>query len=246
MEQFSGKTVVVTGGSRGIGKAVVSAFTAGGAVAYFTYLHHEEAAATVAAETGAHPIRCDQSDEETIIAAVDTITAATGSIDILVNNAGVNADQFLMLMPRETWDKVMDTNISGAFLWTKAVSRAMLSAKQGVIINIASVSGLAGIAGQANYAASKGAIIAFSRSCAAELGPKGIRVNTVVPGFIDTDMTARMPRSIKQQNLERILLHRFGTPAEVADVICFLASDKASYIVGQTLIVDGGLTGAVV
>jgi len=246
MEQFTRKTVIVTGGSRGIGKAIVTAFAAEGASVYFTYYHHNEAADIVAAETGAHPIRCEQSDERAIAAAVDEVAATSGSIDILVNNAGAVADQFLMMMPREAWTKVIDTNIGGAFLWTKAVSRCMLNAKQGAIVNIASVSGLVGIAGQANYAASKGAIISFSRSCAAELGPKGIRVNTVVPGFIDTDMTAKMPRFIKRQNLERILLHRFGTAAEVAGVVTFLASSKASYIIGQTIVVDGGLMGTVV
>ena len=151
----------------------------------------------------------------------------------------------IMLMPQDDWMKVVDTNINGAFRWTKAVSRPMINSRSGAIVNIASVSGLVGIPGQTNYAASKGALIAFSRSCAAELGPKGIRVNTVVPGFIDTDMTSRMSRSIKQQNLERILLHRFGTGAEVAGVVTFLASEKASYIIGQTIVVDGGLCGTV-
>ncbi|MBN1307847.1 MAG: SDR family oxidoreductase [Chitinispirillaceae bacterium] len=246
MEQFSGKTVIVTGGSRGIGRAIVAAFAAEGACVYFTYHRHKEAADTTAAETGARPVLCEQSDEPAIVAVVDDITAASGAVDILVNNAGIVADQFLMMMPRETWSKVIDTNCGGAFLWTKAVSRCMLNAKRGAIVNIASVSGMVGTAGQANYAASKGAIIAFSRSCAAEFGPKGIRVNSVVPGFIDTDMTARMPRSIKRQSLERILLRRFGTAAEVAAVVTFIASDKASYIAGQTVVVDGGLTGTVV
>jgi 3-oxoacyl-[acyl-carrier protein] reductase len=245
MEQFTGKTVVVTGGSRGIGKAVVEGFSAAGATVFFTYNRHGDEARQVAEATGATALQCDQCDEAAIDAAVKSASAPTGSIDILINNAGIVADQFLMMMPVADWQKVIDTNTTGTFRWTKAVSRGMLQTRRGAIVNIASVSGVVGTAGQSNYAASKGAIIAFSRSCAAELGPKGIRVNTVVPGFIATDMTARMPRSIKQQNLERILLRRFGTAAEIADTVLFLASDKASYIVGQTIIVDGGLCGTV-
>jgi 3-oxoacyl-[acyl-carrier protein] reductase len=139
----------------------------------------------------------------------------------------------------------MDTNLNGAFRFAKAVVRPMMNAKRGVIVNIASVSGLVGIGGQTNYAASKGALLAFSRSLAAELGPRGIRVNAVVPGFIETDMTATMPRQIKQQNMARILAKRFGTPQEVAAVVAFLASDESSYIMGQSIVVDGGLTATV-
>ncbi len=245
MEQFTGKTVVVTGGSRGIGRAVVEGFSAAGATVFFTYNRHGDEARQVAEATGATALQCDQCDEAAIDAVVKSASAPTGSIDILINNAGIVADQFLMMMPVADWQKVIDTNTTGTFRWTKTVSRGMLQTRRGAIVNIASVSGVVGTAGQSNYAASKGAIIAFSRSCAAELGPKGIRVNTVVPGFIDTDMTARMPRSIKRQNLERILLRRFGTATEIADTVLFLASDKASYIVGQTIIVDGGLCGTV-
>lgn len=245
MEDTTVRTVLVTGGSRGIGKAVVEAFTNDGADVYFTFNSNMEAAAAVENETGANAIRCDQKDENAINDAVEKIIASSGRIDVLVNNAGIVSDQFLMMMPTEAWTKVIDTNVNGVFRWTKMVSRSMLCVQKGVIVNIASVSGMVGIAGQTNYSASKGAIIAFSRSCAAELGPKGIRVNTVVPGFIETDMTARMPRSIKRQNQERILLRRFGTPTEVAEVVLFLASDKASYIIGQTIVVDGGLSGTV-
>jgi 3-oxoacyl-[acyl-carrier protein] reductase len=148
-------------------------------------------------------------------------------------------------MPPEEWTKVIETNVGGAYRWAKAVSRPMMNIRSGVVVNIASVSGLLGIAGQTNYAASKGAIIAFSRALAAEMGPRGIRVNTVVPGFIETDMTSKMPRQIKQQNLDRILLHRFGKADEVAKTVAFLCSEDASYIIGQTIVVDGGLTGTV-
>jgi 3-oxoacyl-[acyl-carrier protein] reductase len=147
-----------------------------------------------------------------------------------------------MLLPVADWMKVMDTNINGAFRWSKAVIRSMLMVRRGAIINVSSISGLVGVAGQTNYAASKGAIISFSRALAAEVGAKGIRVNTVVPGFIETDMTARIPRDIKRRNLDRIPLKRFGQPDEVAGAVLFLASDIASYIMGQTLVIDGGLT----
>ncbi|MEI6148230.1 MAG: 3-oxoacyl-ACP reductase FabG [bacterium] len=242
MGEFKDKVVLVTGGSRGIGKAVVTQFAAQGARVYFTYHRHEEEAACVARDSGAKGIRCDQCDGDAITAAVDQICAEAGRIDVLVNNAGATADQYAMLLPTADWMKVMDTNINGAFRWSKAVIRSMLMARRGAIINVSSISGLVGVAGQTNYAASKGAIISFSRALAAEVGAKGIRVNTVVPGFIETDMTARIPRDIKRRNLDRIPLKRFGQPDEVAGAVLFLASDIASYIMGQTLVIDGGLT----
>jgi 3-oxoacyl-[acyl-carrier protein] reductase len=242
MDAFKDKVVLVTGGSRGIGKAVVEQFAAQGAKVHFTYHSRGEDADRVARSCGATSICCDQCDGDAIAATVDKICAEAGRIDILVNNAGTTADQYAMLLSTADWLKVMDTNINGAFRWSKAVMRSMLMARQGAIINVASISGLVGVAGQTNYSASKGALISFSRSLAAELGPKGVRVNVVVPGFIETDMTARLPRDIKRRNLERIPLKRFGTPEEVAGVVLFLASDTASYIMGQTIVIDGGLT----
>jgi 3-oxoacyl-[acyl-carrier protein] reductase len=242
---FSQKIALVTGGSRGIGKAVVEDFRAKNATVYFTYHRHEEAAAELALKTGAHKLPCSQVDGAAIDSAVESIVKAEGRIDILVNNAGITSDQYLMMMPFEDWNRVLDTNLNGAWRFVKAVVRPMMNAQKGVIVNVASVSGLVGIGGQSNYAASKGALIAFSRSLAAELGPRGIRVNVVAPGFVETDMTAKMPRQIKQQNLGRILLKRFGTPAEIAAAVVFLSSDQASYIIGQTLVVDGGLTSTV-
>jgi len=239
------KSVVVTGGSRGIGRAVVERFAREGARVYFTYHQNEAAAEQTAAACGAIAVRCPQSDLATIVEVAERVVSETGRIDVLVNNAGISRDQFVMLMPPEDWDRVIDTNLNGLYRWCKAVSRPMIEARAGAIVTIASVSGLVGIAGQTNYAATKGAQIAFSRSLAAELGPKGIRVNTVVPGFIETDMTARMPRQIKQQNLDRILLRRFGQAEEVAAAVTFLASADAAYIVGQTLVVDGGLSATV-
>ena len=234
---------IVTGGSRGIGRAIVERFAAQGARVFFTYHQHGEQAGQVAAASGAEPIQCSQTDPEAIDAAVARVLGAAGKVDVLVNNAGITRDQFLMLMPAEDWNKVIDTNVSGAFRWCKAVSRPMIGARSGVILNVASVSGLVGVPGQTNYAASKGALLAFTRSLAAEVGSRGIRVNSVVPGFIETDMTAKLPRQIKERSLERIVMKRFGQPAEVAAVVVFLASDSASYITGQMVVVDGGLTG---
>jgi 3-oxoacyl-[acyl-carrier protein] reductase len=242
---FTNKIVCVTGGSRGIGRAVVADFCQKGATVYFTYHFHDNEATETEKQFGAHKIQCPQSDPVAIEKTVDTMYRRHGKIDVLVNNAGIIADQFLMLMPEEEWLRVLDINANGVFRWGKAVSRPMLSAKSGCIISIASISGLIGIGGQTNYAASKGAILAFTRSSAAELGPKGIRVNAVVPGFIDTDMTSKMPRHLKQKNRDRIVLKRFGTPQEVAGVVSFLASEAASYIVGQTIVVDGGLSSTV-
>jgi 3-oxoacyl-[acyl-carrier protein] reductase len=244
--EFEGQVVVVTGGSRGIGRAIVEHFAAQGARVFFTYHQSDDLAAQVSAATGAQAIKCSQADTAAIDAAVTRIVSEAGKIDVLVNNAGISIGQFLMLMPASDWDRVLDTNLNGAFRWCKAVSRLMIGARRGTIINIASVAGLMGVMGQTNYAASKGALLAFSRSLAAELGSKGIRVNAVVPGFIETDMTAKVPRAIRERNLERILLRRFGKPSDVAAATMFLASDEASYISGQTIIVDGGLTAAAV
>ncbi|MDP8266555.1 MAG: 3-oxoacyl-ACP reductase FabG [Candidatus Aceula meridiana] len=239
---FNDKVVIVTGGSRGIGKAIVEAFVQSKAKVYFTYNKNDEAAKALKDSTGAIPVKCSQTDNEGIEKTVDAICQDNKKIDILVNNAGITSDQFLMMMPFEQWEKVINVNLNGAYRWAKAVSRTMMTAQQGAIINVSSIAGLVGTPGQTNYAASKGGLLAFTRSLAAELGAKGIRVNAVVPGFIDTDMTAVMPRQIKRQNLERILLKRFGTPQEVAQIVLFLSSGKASYIVGQAIVVDGGLS----
>lgn len=243
--EFEGKTAIVTGGSRGIGQAVVEELSARKARVFFTYHRNEEAAATVADATGAVACQCAQSDDAAIDGVVERVVSETGSVDILVNNAGVTADQFVMMMSIDDWQKVIDTNLTGTFRWCKAVCRPMMTARRGAIVNVSSVSGMVGIGGQSNYAASKGGLIALTRSLAAEFGPKDIRVNCVVPGYVTTDMTARMPRQAKRQSVERVVLKRFGKPREIAAAVAFLASDDASYVVGQTLVVDGGLTGSV-
>ena len=241
-QEFEGQVVVVTGGSRGIGRAIVERIAAQGAKVYFTFHQNAEAAAQVAAATQAEAIQCSQTDAGAINTAVEKIIAASGKIDVLVNNAGITADTFLMLMPAEDWNRVIDTNLNGVYRWCKAVTRPMLGARRGNIINLASIAGLVGVMGQTNYAASKGALLAFTRALAAELGAKNIRVNSVVPGFIETDMSARVPRQIKQKNLDHIVQKRFGKPEDIAAVVTFLASEGASYIMGQSIVVDGGLT----
>lgn len=239
------KTAIITGGSRGIGAAIARKFASENIDVFFTYFSSEDAARKLAEETGATPIRCPQNDRAEIAKTVDAVFSQRGKIDILVNNAGITRDNFLMLMPEKSWDDVLETNLDGAFEWTKCVSKKMYAKKSGAILFIASVSGLVGVGGQTNYAASKGAICAFSRACAAELGAKSIRVNTIAPGFVETDMTAKIPRDIAAKQRERIVLKRFGKPEEIAAVAHFLTSDAASYITGQTIVVDGGLTGCI-
>lgn len=237
------KIAIVTGGSRGIGAAIVKRFAAAGAKVYFTYANSESAAHGLASETGASALRCPQGDSVAIAEAVDKIYSESGAIDVLVNNAGITRDGFMMTMPQSSWREVLDTNLDGAFAWTKCAAKKMYAKKSGSIIFVSSVSALVGVAGQANYAASKGALCALARACAAELGAKGIRANAICPGFIETDMTAKIPRDIAARQKERIVLKRFGRPEEVAEAALFLASGASSYITGQTLTIDGGLTG---
>lgn len=240
------KVAVVTGGSRGIGRAIVTELSRSGAVVYFTYRKSGAAARELADACGAVAVECSQTDDAGVERAVERIMGERGRVDILVNNAGITSDGFFMTMPLEQWSKVIDTNLNGVYRWSKAVCRPMLAARSGAIVNVASVAGLVGTGGQTNYGASKGGILALTRALAAEVASRGVRVNAVVPGFVDTDMTAVMPRQVKRGNLDRIALKRFGKPEEVARVVRFLVSEDASYVVGQALVVDGGLTSVVV
>ena len=239
------KVAIVTGGSRGIGRAVVEALAAEGASVVFTYIKNSEAAKAVeaaVAEKGGLALGevCDASDGAAAQAVVDNTVAQFGKIDILVLNAGITRDQYLMTMSESVFKEVVDTNLTGAFRMAKAASRPLMQQKKGSVVVISSTASRFGVAGQANYCAAKGGLEAFSRALAAELAPKGIRVNAVLPGFVETEMTAKMPRDVKRTAKERILLKRFGTPEEVAHVVAFLVSDQAAYIVGQSIVVDGG------
>ena len=239
--KFSGKTVLVTGGSRGIGAAIVELFAKEGAFVCFTYKSSAQLAEDLAKKTGGKAYQCGQDNPAEISRIVDEICAERGRIDILVNNAGITKDGYIMLMGENDFKSVIDTNLTGAFLWTKAVMRKMYAKKSGSVVFVSSVSGLTGVVGQANYAASKGAMLSFMRVAAAEGGMKGIRVNAVAPGFVKTDMTAKMPRAIAAAQCEKITLKRFADPVEIARAVLFLAGDEASYITGQCLVVDGGL-----
>ena len=243
--KLEGKVAIITGGSRGIGASVVRKFSELGAKVYFTYRTESDAVKQLEQETNAIAFKCDQTDASAIEKTFDTIFADAGKIDILVNNAGITKDGYLPMMPEADFTSVLDANLLGAFRWTKLTSKKMYGQRSGSIIFISSVSGLVGVAGQTNYSASKGALCAFARSLASELGAKSIRVNTICPGFIETDMTAKIPRQIARAQVEKITLKRFGKPEEVANVAVFLASDDSSYITGQTIVVDGGLTACV-
>ena len=245
MSLLADKVAVVTGAGRGIGRAVALAYAKMGADVVCVS-RTEENSAKVAAEVEAlgrktWPLAVDVSDTAAVAAAAKEILESAGRVDILVNNAGVTRDNLLMRMSEEEWDTVIDTNLKGAFNFTKAFSRPFIRQRSGRIINIASVIGLIGNAGQSNYAASKAALIGFTKSIAKELAPRGITVNAIAPGFIETDMTAALDDKVREGILGNVPLGRFGSPDDIAHAAVFLAMEPSGYITGQVLTVDGGM-----
>ena len=245
MSQLANQIAVVTGAGRGIGRAIALKFAAEGAdivCVSRTQENSEKVAAEIRAlarKAWAHAV--DVSDSAAVSAAAEKILAEAGRVDILVNNAGVTRDGLLMRMSDADWDTVLDTNLKGAFLFTKAFTRAFLKQRAGRIINVASVIGLIGNAGQANYAASKAGLIGFTQSVARELASRGITANALAPGFIETDMTAELTAEMKAELLKKIPLNTLGQAEDIAHAALFLASPAARYITGQVLTVDGGM-----
>ena len=243
---FSGKTAVVTGGSRGIGRAVCLELARGGANVVLCYAGNEAAAndtiaACEALGAKALAIRCNVAEAGEVKALMDAAVKTFGRIDILVNNAGITRDGLLMMMKDEDFDAVINANLKGTFLCMKAVSRLMMRQRYGRIVNLSSVVGLRGNAGQVNYAASKAGVVGMTKSLAKELASRGVTVNAVAPGFIETDMTAAMTDAAKAATLASIPMQKLGAPENVARAVAFLASDEAAYITGQVLAVDGGM-----
>lgn len=243
---LDGKVALVTGASRGIGRAIAVKLASEGAKVAVNYAGNTAKAEEVKAEIEKNGgeavlVQADISDSEAVDAMIEKVTEAFGTIDILVNNAGITRDGLLMRMKEEDFDAVINTNLKGVFYCTKAVSKLMMKKRSGCIVNMASVVGLMGNAGQANYAAAKAGVIGFSKSAAKELAARGIRVNVVAPGFIATDMTAAMTDKAKEATLAGIPMKRMGEPEDVANAVLFLVSDYASYITGQTVNVDGGM-----
>ena len=246
MKLLEGKTAIITGGSRGIGKGIVEKFAQHGANVAFTYSSSAEAANSLAEEvskTGvkAKAYKSDAASYDESQKLAEDVLKEFGSIDILINNAGITKDNLLMRISEEDFDKVIEVNLKSVFNMTKAVQRTMLKQRKGSIINMSSVVGVKGNAGQTNYAASKAGVIGFTKSVAIELGSRDIRCNAIAPGFIQTEMTEKLDESAIKGWTEMIPLKRGGTPEDVANACVFLASDLSSYITGQVLNVDGGM-----
>jgi 3-oxoacyl-[acyl-carrier protein] reductase len=246
MGLLEGKTAIITGASRGIGKSIAELFVAEGAKVAFTYLSSEERAKALESELTANGgeaagFKSNAANYDESIKLAEDVLERFGSIDIVVNNAGITRDNLLMRMAEADWDDVMETNLKSIFNMTKAVQRTMLKQRHGSIINMSSIVGVKGNAGQSNYAASKAGIIGFTKSIALELGSRNIRCNAIAPGFIETEMTEKLDEKTVQEWRNAIPLKRGGTPEDVAQLTLFLASDQSAYITGQVINVDGGL-----
>ena len=244
MIDLSGRVALVTGASRGIGRATALALARQGArvVAAAREDHAQGVAAEIAAAGGdALAATVDVTDQSSVEAMVAAATARFGRVDVLVNNAGITRDQLVLRMKREDWDAVLATNLTAAFTCVQAVLRPMVKQRAGRIITISSVVGQAGNAGQANYAASKAGLIGFAKALALEVASRGITVNVVAPGLIETDMTRALAKDAHESWAQKVPMGRLGRPEDVADAVCFLASDEASYITGQVLAVNGGM-----
>lgn len=243
---LSGKNAIVTGGSRGIGRAIALELAKQGANVAINYANNDLKAKEVIDEVEKLGVRglclkADVKDEKEVFNMVKMVKDEFGSIDILVNNAGITRDNLLIRMKSEDWQEVIDTNLKGVYFFTKAVTRGMMKKRYGKIVNIASVVGLVGNAGQGNYSASKAGVIGFTKSIAKELGSRGININAVAPGFVETDMTKVLSEDIKEDMLSNVPLKRFARPEDIANVVAFLCSDKSDYITGQVINVDGGM-----
>ncbi|WP_299702240.1 3-oxoacyl-[acyl-carrier-protein] reductase [uncultured Pontibacter sp.] len=246
MKALEGKVALVTGASKGIGRAIAEKLVEMGAQVAFTYLSSVEKGQALEQELTANGgkakgFRSDASDMAQAEKLIEDVVAEFGKIDILVNNAGITRDGLLMRMTEDQWDAVINTNLKSVFALTKGATKHMMRAKSGSIINITSVVGIKGNAGQANYSASKAGIIGFTKSVALELGSRNIRCNAVAPGFIETEMTGELDQKVVDEWRKAIPLRRGGTPEDVANCVAFLASDQSSYISGQVLQVDGGM-----
>jgi 3-oxoacyl-[acyl-carrier protein] reductase len=246
MTDLAGRVAIVTGGSRGIGRAIVEDLARAGCrvAVVATSAEGAEGGAQAARALGVDAAgwSADVRDGARATAVVDEVLAKWGRLDVLVNNAGVTRDNLLMRMADEDIESVVDINLKGALYWCRAVARPMTKARSGCIVNISSIVGLMGSAGQSNYAAAKAGLFGLTRSLAKELGGRGVRVNAIAPGYIQTDMTSGLPQAVKDQSLARIPLGRLGDGADIARAVLFLASDAANYITGATLVVDGGMS----
>lgn len=246
MSDLTGKTAIITGASRGIGAEIAKRFAQAGANVVVNYSGSQQKAEAVVEainENGgkAIAVKANVADAESVKAMVDETMSTFGTVDILVNNAGITRDNLMMRMKDDEWDDVINTNLKGVFVCTKAVTRQMMKQRSGRIVNIASIVGVMGNAGQANYVASKAGVIGLTKTTARELASRGITANAVAPGFITTDMTDQLNEDIQKTMMSQIPLGRFGKPEEVAKAALFLASDEASYMTGQTLHLDGGM-----